>query len=155
MLDENFLLRMKSILGDNDYESFSEALTHPPVRALRVNTLKTSVSEFLANEKLAEKPLSYCKEGFIFSEGGIGAHPAHHAGLIYVQDPGAMSALSAVDIKPGWAVLDACSAPGGKSTQAAAKIGDGGFILSNEFVPKRAKTVVSNFERLGVKCGVV
>jgi NOL1/NOP2/fmu family ribosome biogenesis protein len=66
-----------------------------------------------------------------------------------------MSALSALDIKPGWAVLDACSAPGGKSTQAAAKIGNAGFILSNEFVPKRAKTVVSNFERLGVRCGVV
>ena len=48
-----------------------------------------------------------------------------------------------------------CSAPGGKSGQAAAKIGDGGFLLSNEFVPKRAKTVVSNFERLGIKNAIV
>lgn len=155
MLDEKFLTRMKSILPENEYENFCEALSDEPVRALRVNTLKTSVSDFLENEGLAKTPLSYCKEGFIFDKAAIGSHPAHHAGLIYVQDPGAMSALSALDIKPGWAVLDACSAPGGKSTQAAAKIGDAGFILSNEFVPKRAKTVVSNFERLGVRCGVV
>lgn len=155
MLNEFFLQRMKSILPENEYEKFSEALSGNPVRALRVNTLKTSVSDFLENESLAKAPLSYCKEGFIFDADGIGQHPAHHAGLIYVQDPGAMSALSALDIKPGWAVLDACASPGGKSTQAAAKIGDSGFILSNEFVPKRAKTVVSNFERLGVRCGIV
>jgi NOL1/NOP2/fmu family ribosome biogenesis protein len=44
-----------------------------------------------------------------------------------------------------------CAAPGGKSGQAAAAIGDEGFLLSNEFVPKRAKIMVGNFERLGIK----
>ena len=34
-------------------------------------------------------------------------------------------------------------------------IGDEGFILSNEFVPKRAKIIVGNFERLGIKNAIV
>ena len=75
--------------------------------------------------------------------------------MIYVQDPGAMATANALDILTGWRVADLCAAPGGKSGQAAAKIGDGGFLLSNEFVPKRAKTIVSNFERLGVKNAIV
>ena len=72
-----------------------------------------------------------------------------------MQDPGAMSAIEAVDIEEDFWVIDLCAAPGGKSTQAAAKLGEGGFILSNEFVPKRAKILVSNLERLGVRGAMV
>jgi NOL1/NOP2/fmu family ribosome biogenesis protein len=52
-------------------------------------------------------------------------------------------------------VLDMCSAPGGKSGQAAARLRGEGFLLSNEFVPKRAKITVSNFERLGIRYAIV
>ena len=41
-----------------------------------------------------------------------------------------------------------------KSSQAAEKLSTG-FILSNEYVPKRAKIIVGNFERLGVKNAIV
>ena len=89
---------------------------------------------------------------------GIGNTPYHHAGAIYVQDPGAMASLCALpdtESLRGGAVCDLCAAPGGKSGQAAAIIGDGGFILSNEYVPKRTKILVSNLERLGVKNAIV
>ena len=75
--------------------------------------------------------------------------------MIYVQDPGAMAALSALDIEDGWWVLDMCASPGGKATQAAGKIGKDGFLFANEFVPKRAKTIVSNIERLGIQNAIV
>jgi NOL1/NOP2/fmu family ribosome biogenesis protein/23S rRNA U2552 (ribose-2'-O)-methylase RlmE/FtsJ len=68
-----------------------------------------------------------------------------------MQDPGAMAPLSAIEIPSGAKVIDLCAAPGGKSSQAAAMIGESGFLLSNEYVPKRAKILVSNFERLGIK----
>jgi len=156
MLDEKFLSRMQSILGDG-YAPFADALTsEEAVRGVRINTLKTDISSFLKNTRLNLTPLSYASDGFIADNSdGIGNTPEHHAGMIYVQDPGAMATLNALDVMPGWRVLDMCAAPGGKSGQAAAKIGDGGFLLSNEFVPKRAKTVVSNFERLGVKNAIV
>ena len=156
MLDEKFKARMSKLLG-SDYDDFICALeNNEAVRGIRVNTLKTETDFFNADGVFSLSPLSYFSEGFILDGGdGVGNTPEHHAGMIYVQDPGAMATASALDIKEGWAVLDMCSAPGGKSGQAAAKIGDGGFLFSNEFVPKRAKTVVSNFERLGIKNAIV
>ncbi len=155
MLPEEFTRRMMELLGD-EYAEFSRALEEPPVRGLRVNTLKCDTEDFISRGKYKLTPLPYCPEGFIIEDDSLrGTSPEHHAGEIYIQDPGAMSALAALDIKPDWRVLDLCSAPGGKSTQAAARLGDGGFILSNEFVPKRAKICVGNFERLGLRCAAV
>lgn len=156
MLDEKFLSRMKRLLGE-DYTAFAEALCNEDaVRGVRINTLKTDIEGFLKSKALNLTDIPYASDGFIAENSeGIGNTPEHHAGMIYVQDPGAMATLNALDIEPGWRVLDMCAAPGGKSGQAAAKIGDGGFLFSNEFVPKRAKTVVSNFERLGVKNAIV
>lgn len=156
MLNEKFKARMKDILG-TEYADFISALeTEDAVRGVRINTLKSSISDILADCPVELHPLSYSDDGFILRQGdGIGNTPEHHAGIFYVQDPGAMATANSLDIKEGWRVLDLCASPGGKSGQAAAKIGDSGFILSNEYIPKRAKTVVSNFERLGIRCGMV
>ncbi len=156
MLSPVFKNRMSAILGD-DYAAFIRALEEDKsVRGMRVNTLMASAErvEELFDHKL--EPIPYCEEGFIPENAeGIGNTPEHHAGMIYMQDPGAMAALCALDAIPADAwVLDMCSAPGGKSSQIAARIPDG-FLLANEFVPKRAKTVVSNLERMGVKNAAV
>ena len=123
---------------------------------MRVNTTKTTVDRVLAECELGLTAIPYTDVGFILRDAeGIGNGAAHHAGMYYVQDPGAMATVSALDVKEGWWVLDTCAAPGGKSSQLASLIGDRGFILSNEYVPKRAKIIVSNFERLGVKNAIV
>ena len=156
MLDSAFKERMAKLLGDELSDFISAVEDGSAVKGARVNTGKISTENFLNITSLSLSPLSYLNEGYIINScDGVGNTPEHHAGMIYVQDPGAMSTLSALDIREGWWVLDSCAAPGGKSTQAAAKIGNSGFILSNEFVAKRAKTVVSNFERLGIKNGLV
>ena len=155
MISDIFFDRMKSILKD-EYQAFSEALDMPPVKAVRVNLAKISREEFLEKTSLDLTPLPYCEEGFILENSdGIGNTPEHSSGMIYAQDPGAMSAVSAIDIKAGDLVLDCCAAPGGKSSQAYSKIGDTGLLIANEFVPKRAKICVSNFERLGFKSALV
>ena len=155
MLPERFLKRMSEMLGD-EYPDFEKALSEPNVRAVRVNETKISVERFLSLTELAVSPIPYAREGFIPSNTeGIGKSPEHHAGMFYVQDPGAMATVKALDIQKGWRVLDACSAPGGKASQLATAIGDDGVLLANEYVPKRAKIIVSNFERLGIKNAVV
>jgi NOL1/NOP2/sun family putative RNA methylase len=155
MLPERFLKRMAEMLGD-EYPDFEKALSEPNVRAVRVNETKISVERFLSLTELDVSPIPYAREGFIpESADGIGKSPEHHAGMFYVQDPGAMATVKALDIQRGWRVLDACSAPGGKASQLATAIGDDGVLLANEYVPKRAKIIVSNFERLGIKNAVV
>lgn len=146
---------MNELLG-NEYSLFLSTFDSPDVRGVRINTLKCTPESFIEGTDIQLKPLSYARDGFILTEDmSVGQHAAHHAGIMYMQDPGAMAPVCALDIPRGAYVLDMCSAPGGKSGQAAARIGEGGFLLSNEYVPKRAKITVSNFERLGIKNAIV
>lgn len=155
MIPEGFLSRMKDMLGE-EFEAFEASLSQPSVRGIRVNTAKISVADFLDRTTLSLSPIDYAEDGFIPEDcEGIGKTAEHHAGMFYVQDPGAMATVKALDIQPGWRVLDACAAPGGKASQLATAIGEEGFLLANEYVPKRAKIIVSNFERLGIKNAVV
>ena len=156
MIPEKFKARMQKMLGD-EYEPFYRALTEgEAVRGLRINPIKCDPCDFISNSDLPITPVSYYRDGYILaSDAPVGNLPMHHAGIIYMQDPGAMASLGAVDIPRGARVLDACAAPGGKSGQAAAAIGDEGFLVSNEYVPKRAKITVGNFERLGIRNAAV
>ena len=154
MLNEAFLLRMKNMLS-GDFAEFEAALSEDAVRGVRKNPIKCGLDlEELGTLPLS--PLSYHEGGYALTEDiQIGKTPEHHSGMIYVQDPGAMSTVTAVDIPRGAFVLDTCSAPGGKASQLAAAIGEDGFIIANEYVPKRAKIIVSNFERLGIRNSMV
>ena len=156
MISQEFLDRMKEILKE-DYPRFLKELTEgEPIKGIRVN--RTKMKDGSLPEKWAEKvkPIPYCDNGYILEEDiKIGLTAEHHAGIFYSQDPGAMSALCALDIEPNWWVLDTCAAPGGKASQAAEKLSSDGFILANEYVSKRAKIIVSNFERLGIPNGLV
>ena len=143
MLPERFKERMKKLLGA-EYSAFEEALeSRKPVRGMRVNTVKADPEEVKHDFPLPITEIKYSTDGFILhSDTAVGTLPEHHSGMIYMQDPGAMASMCAIDIPKGAWVVDLCAAPGGKSGQAAAKIGEEGFLLSNEFVPKRAKIMV-------------
>ncbi|MBQ8858548.1 MAG: hypothetical protein IJ012_02000 [Clostridia bacterium] len=155
MLPSAFLTRMQALLGE-EYPAFLAAMAEgEPTHAFRVNTAKLTVAAFAALPPLGGAPIPYTDDGFYHSEEKIGRHPYHHAGMVYSQDPGAMSALTALPIKAGWRVLDTCAAPGGKSAQLAGAIGEGGVLVSNEYVPSRAKLLVGNIERLGIPNALV
>lgn len=151
MLDEKFINRMRVLLGEDGLSEYLAELERPSPRALRVNTLKGDVTAL----DVELSPVPYSKDSYYFDAERIGNHPLHHAGLIYVQEPGAMVPVSCLDIKEDWKIFDTCSAPGGKSLQAAAFLGEDGFILSNEINTPRARIMSGNFERMGVKNHVI
>ncbi len=155
MLPEKFTERMRRLLG-NEYPAFERAMTsEDAVRGFRINTVKARDPERI-RRLLAEEAVPYEENGYVLKNGiSIGRLAEHHSGAVYVQDPGAMAALAAVDIKKGIKAIDLCAAPGGKSSKIAECIGDEGFLISNEIVPKRAKILVGNFERLGIKNAAV
>jgi 16S rRNA (cytosine967-C5)-methyltransferase len=65
----------------------------------------------------------------------------------YVQDRSSQWVAAAVDCVAGERVLDACSAPGGKSTAMAAS---GALVTAADIRPHRAELVASNAARLGL-----
>ena len=149
-MKELFLKRMQEYLQD-EYEAYVKTLEEEAYRGLRVNTAKISVEDFLALQVCDVKPSAICPESFYipYDIKGLGNHPAHLAGLFYMQEPSASSAVEVLDVQPGDWVLDLCAAPGGKSTQIAAKLRHTGFLVSNEIEMKRAAILMSNMERMG------
>lgn len=150
-----FKERMKSLLQKN-YEQFIASYDHNPHGGIRVNTLKISVEDMLARSPWQLTPIPWCPTGFYTEVGERpGKHPYYHAGLYYIQEPSAMAPVEMLDVQPGDRVLDLCAAPGGKSTQIAAKLKNEGLLISNDLNPERTKALAKNLELYGVRCGIV
>ena len=60
-----------------------------------------------------------------------------------------MTPASLLPISEGDRVLDLCAAPGGKSTELAAKLGDTGLLVANDISATRAKALLKNLEVFG------
>ena len=150
MIPQQFLDRMRQ-MPDLDHEAFEAALGTAAVRALRVNTLKTSSEKLIPLLPFSAHPLPFTPNAFYAPEDKVGALPAHHAGMLYMQDPGAICTVCAAAPQAGLRVIDLCAAPGGKTTQIAAAIGESGVLVSNEYVTARCRILQGNIERIGAK----
>ena len=151
LLPQEFLNRMKDQLGA-EHEEYLLSLERPRAVALRFNPLKgeTPTMEFV-RENVPWEPMGY----YYDPEARPGLHPYHEAGVYYLQEASAMSAVALLDPEPGERVCDLCAAPGGKTTQIAGRMAGEGFLLCNEINPKRAKILSRNIERLGVANALV
>lgn len=148
ILPAAYCARMKKLLG-GEYSLYESSLSQPPVRAVKVNTHKISVSDFTEKSGIPVKMPGLFDDCFILGENfKIGKNPLHHGGAVYVQEPGAMLPVIAADFNGGEKVLDMCAAPGGKTVQAACRASE---VLANEIDYKRAVTLAGNIERMGFK----
>ena len=156
MLPVEFKKRMTDLLGDESQAFFEELENGHPVRSFRVNENKISCSDFEALGPRIDRKKASFPEGSYYTEEEFPGHlPCHHAGMIYMQDPSAMATVHAVKIEKGAAILDSCSAPGGKTTQLSAMTGEGGIVVANEYEAKRCRILLGNVERMGCRNTVV
>ena len=146
MLPEAFLTRMQAQLGE-EYAEFLASLERPRAVALRMNPLKGEKPEL----PFVVAQVPWEPQGYYYDPSSRpGLHPYHEAGVYYLQEASAMSAVALLDPQPGERVCDLCAAPGGKTTQIAGRMAGEGFLLCNEWSPKRAKILSQNMERMGV-----
>jgi len=71
------------------------------------------------------------------------------SGQCYIQDPSTAMACQLLDPKPGEKILDACAAPGGKTTYLAQLIQNRGLIIACDRDRKRLQILKDNIGRLG------
>lgn len=147
-LPEFFVNRMKA----DGLADVADALGDtPPTVSIRINRRKG------AEEPAAGRPVAWNADGFYLpSRPAFTFDPAFHQGLYYVQDASSMAIAPAVAqaVADSQATgplryLDACAAPGGKTTAAMAQLPDDTFVVANEFDPRRASVLRENIAKWG------
>ncbi len=151
MLPEEFLARMQRQLGA-EYGDFLNAMERPRAVALRFNPCKGPAPGL----PFVGEPVPWEPRGFYYDpESRPGLHVYHEAGVYYLQEASAMAPVALLDPQPGERICDLCAAPGGKTTQIAGRMAGEGFLLCNEWSPKRAKILARNIERMAVANALV
>ncbi len=139
--------------GAEEAQALAAAMLEPAPFSLRVNTLATSRAAYL--EKLTEvaevRSTRFAPEGLTLDGRGRLSLPGDREGWYQVQDEASMLIPHLLAPQPGDKILDACAAPGGKTTQLAALAGNRAQILALDLHPQRVRLVTQGAARLGCK----
>jgi 16S rRNA (cytosine967-C5)-methyltransferase len=142
-------------LGVTSAEAACAGISIPPPLTLRVNQLITTrdaLLEKFSRLGIAAKPTSVSPFGIVLEEGGlVPSLPGFHEGAFYVEDEAAQLIPPLLDPRPDDIVLDACAAPGGKSTHVADLMRNKGTIYAVDRKQARLDLLRSNCRRLGVE----
>jgi len=162
-LKQLFKERMRKLLNEKDFQKFLDTIKIPPVNSIRCNTLKISPEKLKTKlESKAwkiEQPFPEFPEIMIIASklqpGELGRSLEHLLGYYYVQEIASMLPILALKPKENEFILDLCAAPGSKTTQMSAKMGNTGAIIANEVSLGRIKILAANTERCGVMNEVI
>ena len=143
-------------LGAEEAEALLAADNGEPPTYAQVNTLKTTpeaLSAALAARGVEAGPHPWLPGCLLLRRtGSLEELPEFQAGHFYIQDAAARLPILAAALQPGWRVLDACAAPGGKSFAAALAMGDRGEVLSCDIHPHKQQLIQAGARRLGLSC---
>lgn len=154
-MNELFLQQMQNLLKD-EYPSYFACLEQDAKRAFRINPLKTSDAHFFDVMDIPHEKTPFAENGYYTDDKKYGYTPEYMAGAFYMQEASASSAVTILDPKPGYKILDLCAAPGSKTTQILEMMHHEGLLVSNEIDPKRSNILLENVERNGAaNCIVV
>lgn len=136
-----------------DWDAFLEASRRPLPTVIRTNTLRIAPDELrrrLEGKGFSLLEVPWARGFFRVAREGIARTLEHWLGLFYVQELVQALPVIALDPRPGEAVLDLCAAPGGKSTQASAQMGNRGLLVANEPSGRRQQALLANLNRTGI-----
>ena len=124
-----------------------QSISIPPL-TIRTNTLRCSreqLKERLQNEGYTVKQTLVSPVGLTLDKfGSLTNLKPLEEGWCYVEDEAAQLVPFLLDVQPGQRLLDACAAPGGKSTHIAALMRNEGEIVSMDRSAQRLKTLKEN-----------
>ncbi|MEA5592895.1 16S rRNA (cytosine(967)-C(5))-methyltransferase [Rivularia sp. UHCC 0363] len=137
-------------------EQLCEWMNQTPTIDLRVNRLRSSCEEVetaLQNQGiLCERipNLPYALR-LLSKSGAIKNLPGFNEGWWTVQDSSAQLVSYLLNPQPGEVIIDACAAPGGKTTHIAELMGDEGEIWACDRTASRLRKLQQNTQRLNLK----
>ena len=135
------------------------------LRANRLQVTRESLAEALHAAGVETTPTRFAPDGLVVRRGNpLGSDlefPAH-GDLIdrnsrsdpwfVVQDEASQLVAVVARATAGQRVLDACAAPGGKTTAMAADMGDRGLLIASDVRPKRVRLLAETVRNAGARC---
>ena len=139
-------------LPKDEVNQLIDSFSNEDYHAVLLNLNKISDEEFLKEFPLV-KPHPIVKHAYLYDKNvyPLGKHIYHELGYYYLQEPSAMVVSSLIDFKETDLVLDMCTAPGGKTIQAALKMNNQGLVIANDLSFSRCGLISNNLERLGLR----
>jgi 16S rRNA (cytosine967-C5)-methyltransferase len=139
--------------GEAQTEQLCQWFNQTPTIDLRVNPLRTSleaVERALQEAGITVKRLPHLPQALrvVGGTGAIQQLPGFHEGWWTVQDGSAQLAGYLLAPQPGEVAIDACAAPGGKTTHIAELMRDSGKIWARDRAASRLKKLQENAQRL-------
>jgi 16S rRNA (cytosine967-C5)-methyltransferase len=132
-------------LGLRETEAFCAASNHVPPLTIRTNTLRVTRKELkkiLQAQGVKVSECLYAPEGLeLRLAGRLTALPSFQEGLFQVQSEASMLVAPLLNPQPGEAVLDLCSAPGGKAIHLGILMRNEGIVVASDFYPHRLQLV--------------
>ena len=141
------------------WQAICRANDERPPMSLRINRRLTTVDTYLERLDAAgieAKALSLSTEGIALATPcDVHDLPGFAEGLVSVQDEAAQMAASLLDLRPGLRILDACCAPGGKTSHLLELQADLAACIAVDVDAHRLKRVKANLARLQLNATVL
>ncbi|MFD1705835.1 16S rRNA (cytosine(967)-C(5))-methyltransferase RsmB [Siminovitchia sediminis] len=122
-----------------------------PVQTARVNetiTNRREVIEKLQSEGVTAVPSPVIPISIRAVKGNLAHTEAFRKGLFTIQDESSMIVAFALEIEPGMRVLDACAAPGGKTTHIAEILNHTGSVTALDLHAHKVNLMMDQVKRL-------
>jgi 16S rRNA (cytosine967-C5)-methyltransferase len=148
---EWLLKRWMEQYGKDKTHQIATANLATPVQSVRVNktrVTKEHVIALLKEEGLEVEESELIPESLRIKKGSVVKTAAFNQGLITIQDEGSMLVAKMLAPYPNERILDACAAPGGKSTHLAELMNDSGDVISVDIHAHKVKLIEQQKERL-------
>ncbi len=143
-------------IGETETEQLCEWFNQSPTIDLRINPLKSSIAQIeaafkthnISTSRIPNLPQALRLNGSI---GAIQNLPGYSEGWWTIQDSSAQLVTHILGAQPGETIIDACAAPGGKTTHSAELMQDEGTIYACDKTASRLKKLKENADRLQMK----
>ncbi len=141
--------------GQTETELLCQYFNQTPTIDIRVNILKTNletVEKAFQDNQIEVSRLTGFPQALRLTKGTRAIHklPGFNEGWWTVQDASTQLVSHLLDPQPKEVIIDACAAPGGKTTHIAELIGDQGTIWACDRTASRLKKLDTTRERLGI-----
>jgi 16S rRNA (cytosine967-C5)-methyltransferase len=155
------VVRWRTRYGTTDTQKLLEWNNTPPSTYARLNSLRGDPGAVLEAWRVREDvQYDFCRfdwtpENLFFR---LRSHPplarlrSFRDGGFYLQDPSTALAVTTLAPKPGERILDACAAPGGKTTLIAQLVENAAVVVAEDVQEPRLALLRENCQRLGASC---